>query len=195
MHPRSRDPHSLPPEVRALISMQHRTGRLSRRSLLRGAGALGLGAFLAACGTPGSGAAPAPSAAGGPTGAPGPAPAADVSDTEKTVAWANWTLYLDYDDETKTYPTLEAFKQQSGSTPTTAEDIDGNDTYFGKIQGQLATGQDIGQDIMSSPTGWPARMVRLGYTQELDHGEHAERRPTCCRPCRTWTSIPAGSIP
>ena len=168
MHPRSRDPHSLPPEVRALISMQHRTGRLSRRSLLRGAGALGLGAFLAACGTPGSGAAPAPSAAGGPTGAPGPAPAADVSDTEKTVAWANWTLYLDYDDETKTYPTLEAFKQQSGIDASYSEDIDGNDTYYGKISGQLANGQDIGKDIVVFTDWMAGRMVQMGYTQQLD---------------------------
>ncbi len=168
MHPRSRDPHSLPPEVRALISMQHRTGRLSRRSLLRGAGALGLGAFLAACGTPGSGAAPAPSAAGGPTDAPGPAPAADVSDTEKTVAWANWTLYLDYDDETKTYPTLEAFKQQSGIDASYSEDIDGNDTYYGKISGQLANGQDIGKDIVVFTDWMAGRMVEMGYTQQLD---------------------------
>ena len=90
MHPRSRDPHSLPPEVRALISMQHRTGRLSRRSLLRGAGALGLGAFLAACGTRLRRRAGARAGRG-----PAAAPAADVSDTEKVVAWANWTLYLD----------------------------------------------------------------------------------------------------
>jgi spermidine/putrescine transport system substrate-binding protein len=163
---RARSPRSLPPEVRDLIALHDRTG-VSRRSLLRGAGGLGLGALLAACGTsgaPGTGGAPASAA---PTAA-GPAPAQDVSATEKTVAWANWTLYLDYDEDTKTYPTLEAFKQQSGLDATYSEDIDGNDTYYGKIQGQLANGQDIGKDIVVFTDWMAARMIRMGYTQELD---------------------------
>jgi spermidine/putrescine transport system substrate-binding protein len=84
------------------------------------------------------------------------------------VAWANWTLYLDYDEATKTYPTLEAFKQQSGLDATYSEDIDGNDTYYGKIQGQLANGQDIGKDIVVFTDWMAGRMVRMGYTQELD---------------------------
>ncbi len=91
-----------------------------------------------------------------------------MSDTEKTVAWANWTLYLDYDDTTRTYPTLDAFIEQTGIDATYSEDIDGNDTYYGKVQGQLANGQDIGQDIVTLTDWMAARMIRLGYTQELD---------------------------
>ncbi len=49
-----------------------------------------------------------------------------------------------------------------------AEDIEDNDSYFGKIQGQLALGQDIGQDIVTLTDWMAARMIRLGYTQELD---------------------------
>jgi spermidine/putrescine transport system substrate-binding protein len=154
----------LPPELRALLALQG-NGRLSRRSVLRGAGAVGLGALLAACGTPGTG--PAPAAAG-PTTAAGPTPAQDVSDTEKKVDWANWTLYLDFDDTTKTYPTLEAFKKKTGLAATYTEDIDGNDTYYGKIQGQLANGQDIGKDIITLTDWMAGRLIRLGYTQPLD---------------------------
>ncbi|HEY0815080.1 MAG TPA: spermidine/putrescine ABC transporter substrate-binding protein [Pseudonocardia sp.] len=154
----------LPPELRALVALQS-GGRLSRRSVLRGAGALGVGAFLAACGTPGTS---APAAGAGPTTAAGPTPAKDVSDTEKRVDWANWTLYLDYDDKTKTYPTLEAFKKKTGLDATYSEDIDGNDTYYGKIQGQLANGQDIGKDIITLTDWMAARLIRMGYTQELD---------------------------
>src|SRR5664279_4077892 len=96
---------SLSPEAAAVVRAM-RAGRLSRRSVLGGAGALGLGAALAACGTKASSSTSTSAAA---SGADRPLPAKDVSDTEKVVRWANWTLYLDKDDASKTYPTLEAF--------------------------------------------------------------------------------------
>src|SRR5215207_3401591 len=149
------------PRVRALVE-----ARLSRRRFLLGTGGVvGLTA-LAACGTgsdtpSGGGAAPSPTATG-------PSPAADRSDQEQVVNWANWTLYLDYDEETKKYPTLEAFKKKSGLKATYAEDIDDNDTYYGKIQGQLKNGQDIGKDIVVFTDWMAARLVRAGYSQELN---------------------------
>ncbi len=154
-----------PPEVRALAALQARSRagtRISRRSALQGAGLLGLGAFLAACGTsgtPGTGQA-------GTSGAI--EPATDLSDTEKTLAWANWTLYLDLAEDGNSYPTLDAFMQQSGIEVAYSEDIDGNDTYYGKVQGQLANGDDIGQDIVVFTDWMAARMITMGYTQELD---------------------------
>lgn len=142
----------LPPELRALVRAQ-----LTRRTAMRGAGVAGLAAFLAACGTGGSG-----------SGDAQPSAASDDSDTDMVVNWANWTLYLDYDEETGGYPTLEAFTEATGIQATYSEDIDGNDTYYGKIQGQLANGQDIGQDVIVF-TDWMAdRCIRLGYAQELD---------------------------
>ena len=141
------------PMLRSIINSQ-----LSRRRLLMGAGGLSVAGMLAACGT------------GGGTGGSSskPSPAADVSDSEKTVSWANWTLYLDYDDSTQKYPSLEAFSAASGIKASYSEDVDGNDTYFGKVQGQLAAGQDIGQDIVTLTDWMAARLIRLGYTQELD---------------------------
>ena len=163
---RARPRPPLAPEVQALIALHDRS-RISRRSLFRGAGGLGAATLLAACGTPGTGGGGAPPASAAPTAA-GPAPAQDVSATEKTVAWANWTLYLDYDEATKTYPTLEEFKKRTGIDASYSEDIDGNDTYYGKIQGQLANGQDIGKDIVVLTDWMAGRMVRMGYTQALD---------------------------
>ncbi len=148
----------LSPEAAAIVRRQ-----LTRRSVLAGAGALGLGA-LAACGTAGTPAGPAAQA----SGAAKPTAAADRSDTEKTVDWANWTLYLDYDDKTKKYPTLEAFQQQSGVTATYAEDIEDNDSYYGKVSGQLKNGQDIGKDIIVLTDWMAARVIRQGYVQKLD---------------------------
>ena len=59
-------------------------------------------------------------------------------------------------------------RQQSGIKATYAEDIDDNDTFYGKVSGQLKNGQDIGYDIVTLTDWMAARMIRLGYTQELD---------------------------
>jgi spermidine/putrescine transport system substrate-binding protein len=139
---------------------------LSRRSVLLGAAGL---AGLAACGT---GASTTPSGAGtGGTGTGGiakPSPATDRSATDKVVNWANWTLYLDYDEDTKKYPTLEAFQKKTGIKATYAEDIDDNDTYYGKIQAQLRGGKDIGKDVIVFTDWMAARNIRAGYAQQLD---------------------------
>jgi spermidine/putrescine transport system substrate-binding protein len=149
----------LPPEAEAIIRMQR---GLSRRSLMSGAGLVGLGSVLAACGTSGT------TTGGGAQSTGKPSPAADKSDTDKVVNWANWTLYLDYDDKTKTYPTLVEFTKQTGIKATYAEDIEDNDTYYGKIQGQLKNGQDIGKDVITLTDWMAARIVRQGYVQKLD---------------------------
>jgi spermidine/putrescine transport system substrate-binding protein len=139
--------------------------RLSRRSVLFGAAGAGLAAALAACGTGSTSGGGGATASAGP---PKPSPAADRSDTQKVVNWANWTLYLDYDEDTKKYPTLEAFSKKTGIKATYAEDIDDNDTYYGKIQGQLKNGQDIGKDIVVLTDWMAARCIRQGYVQKLD---------------------------
>lgn len=150
------------PLTRELVQ-QARAAAVSRRSVLAGAaGAAGLGALLAACGTGGTG--------GGATTGTGITPGTDVSDTEKLVRWANWTFYLDYDDDTRSRPTLEAFTEKTGIEAQYVEDIEDNDTFYGKVQSQLAQGQDIGFDIVTLTDWMTARLIRQGYVQELDHG-------------------------
>jgi len=144
-----KNPQSLSPEARAIIRAQ-----MTRRSLLVGAGAIAGATTLAACGTGSS-----------ETGAEG---VVDVSDTEKILRWANWPLYLDYNEDTKEYPTLKAFESATGITATYTEDIDDNNTFYGKVQGQLGIGSDIGYDVVT-PTDWmAARWIELGYAQKLD---------------------------
>ncbi|WP_199423975.1 polyamine ABC transporter substrate-binding protein [Actinotalea solisilvae] len=153
MRPPRRPPAD--PVVAALVRAQ--SARVSRRSVLAaGAGSAGLAALLAACGTGGT---PSGQASG---------PVEDRSEQEKLVRWANWTLYLDYDEEAQSYPTLERFTEETGIEVDYAEDIEDNDAYYGKIQGQLANGQDIGQDLITLTDWMAARLIRLGYTQELD---------------------------
>jgi len=158
----SPDRRPLPPDprVRALVAQaaRSRSAGLSRRQFLAGAlGTVGTGALLAACGTGGS-----PSATASRTGA------VDVSATDKTVRWANWTLYLDQNADGTGYPTLDAFEAKTGIKVTYAEDIEDNDSFYGKVSGQLANGQDIGYDLIVLTDWMAARMIRMGYTQELD---------------------------
>ena len=86
------------PMTRGLISAA-RSSALTRRSLFGTAALGGAAAALSAC-------APPPPPSGGVASLVLPE---DLSDTDKVVRWANWTAYLDYDEETKKYPTLERF--------------------------------------------------------------------------------------
>ena len=126
-------------EARSILN-----SRVSRRAVFAGAGAVAGASALAACGSGGSGS------------------------SADSVRWANWTLYLDVDDSGKRYPTLEAFEKKYNLKATYSEDINDNDEFFGKIQGQLKLGKDIGYDLIT-PTDWmAARYIRLGYTQKFD---------------------------
>jgi spermidine/putrescine transport system substrate-binding protein len=141
------------PMMRELVQMARRH-QMTRRTALAGAGATAAALALAAC------------APGGSTGAE-LTPATDLSDSEKTLIWHNWSLYMDEDDKGN-YPTLQKFTKKTGIEVEYKIEIDDNDGYFSKVQKQLAAGQDIGADV-SCPTEWMAsRWVSLGYTQEYD---------------------------
>jgi len=75
---------------------------------------------------------------------------------------------LDYDEETKKYPTLEKFTAETGIAHKYFEDYNDNDEFYGKVQAQLGLGEDIGYDVVT-PTDWmAARWIRLGYAQQFD---------------------------
>jgi spermidine/putrescine transport system substrate-binding protein len=131
---------SLSPEARSIINSQ-----VSRRALIAGAGGIGAAGLLTACG-------------GGSSSA----------SSKNAVRWGNWPLYLDYDKNTKTYPTLVKFSEQTGIDAQYFEDYNDNDEFFGKVQAQLKLGEDIGYDVVT-PTDWmAARWIRLGYAQKYD---------------------------
>jgi len=131
-------------------------GTLSRRTFFRGAGAVGLATLLAACGTE----AQAPKSSQERA-------AEDKSDQEKVVNWSNWPEYIDVDDAGKR-PTLEAFTKKSGITVNYTEDYNDNDEFFAKVQPQLSAGQDTGRDVWCSTDWMVARLIRLGWVQELN---------------------------
>jgi len=151
--------------------------RMTRRDLLRtagvGAGALSLGAILAACGgQPGGG------QAGGETGGTSPSQAAGLFDGDPngTLNFANWPLYIDkkrVEGET-TFPSLEAFTEQTGIVVDYREAINSNTEFFGTIQPLLAGGQYTGYDIIVITNGDTLnQLLRLNYLVELP----ADMRP------------------
>jgi len=132
--------HSLSPEARSIIN-----SRVSRRAVLVGIGGVGAASALAACGSSG-----------------------DSASSANTVRWGNWPLYLDFDSDKKTYPTLDKFTASTGIDVKYLEDYNDNDEFFGKVQAQLKLKQDIGYDLVC-PTDWmAARWIRLGYSQKYD---------------------------
>ncbi|MFE5510622.1 MULTISPECIES: polyamine ABC transporter substrate-binding protein [unclassified Streptomyces] len=141
-------------------SMTSGRGALSRRSVLRagGVGALTAGglASLSACGIP-----PAKREGQGTA-------STDDSAKEKTVAFSNWTEYMDVSEDEKSRPTLEAFEKRTGIKVKYTEDINDNVEFFGKIKPQLAAGQDTGRDLICVTDWLAARMIRLGWVQKLD---------------------------
>jgi len=139
------------PELREIVksALAH---KVTRRAVLGGAMATGAAALLAAC---------------SPGGKKQLTPATDVSDSDKSLIWSNWSLYLDVDDEGN-YPTLEKFQTETGVSVTYREDFDDNDSYYGKVKDQLALGKDIGADI-TCPTSWmAARWINQGTVQTFD---------------------------
>lgn len=148
------------PMIRSLVRAQRAGRQVSRRRLMAGAGAAGLLGALSACGTGGT---------GGGTEAEG-SPAEDLSEETMELFWANWSLYLDYDSGTSSYPTLERFQEETGISVTYAEDIDGNESYYGTVQNQLRQSQNFGQDLVTFTDWMAGRLVAAGHVQELDHG-------------------------
>lgn len=142
------------PFLRSLVQ-RARAAQVNRRHVLQGMGVGAAAMTLAACST-GTG--------------ERPTAAEDISDTDKIVRWDNWSFYLDVDEDTGDYPSLEAFIADTGIQATYTEAVDDNNTYYGKVKDQLQLGQDIGADTVCLTDWMVDRLMRFGYVQELDHG-------------------------
>jgi spermidine/putrescine transport system substrate-binding protein len=139
---------------------------VSRRSFIRGASlsalALGSSSLLAACGTEG-----AQQTAESCT-------SEDLSDKEKQLNFSNWPEYIDVEkrkingQKQTVMPTLMDFEEKTGIKVTYNADINDNNEFFAKVRNQLADCEPIGRDIMVLTDWMAARVVSLGWAQELD---------------------------
>lgn len=131
---------------------------LSRRTLLRGAGvsamAVTASGLLVACGTEGT------------KQTADTCQSTDLSDSEKELVFSNWPLYVD--EKGKTYPTLDDFESKSGIQVTYNTDVNDNNQFFAKVRNQLGACEPTGRDIIVLTDWMAARMIGLGWIQELD---------------------------
>ena len=138
---------------------------LTRRQLLERAAAgsalLSVPGLLAACG--GDGGETAGTTAATSTGGSG--------GLKDTLRFSNWELYLDFDPpDSKNSPSLNLFKQKTGTKVQYIEDINDNATYFGKIQGPLSQGRGVDRDIivLTDNSRFPSLLIQKGWAQKLD---------------------------
>ena len=158
---------------------------ISRRTLLRRggrlAGAAGIGAFLAACGSSSASTAPsraaaatAGSAAAG-TAAAGAAASQAAAASEAPLGtilnFANWPAYIDVAtsgaDNGKS-PTLLEFTKATGVTVNYQEKIDDNNSFVATIRDQLKAGLDTGWDLMVLTDWMAARLISLGWISKIN---------------------------
>ncbi len=135
--------------------------RFTRRDVLRyagmGAGALGLSAFLEACGV--SGVAPTKE---GTKSSVGNAAWWAKQKLHHTVNFANWPYYIDIVNGK--HLTLEHFKALTGITVNYTEPIDNNVPFYEKIRPSLVAKQPTGYDVIVMTNNSPP----LGYL--IDYG-------------------------
>jgi spermidine/putrescine transport system substrate-binding protein len=143
--------------------------RLSRRNVLRsagaGAGALGVGAFLAACGVKGATVNQNTQSSNGPGS---PAWWAKQK-LHHTVNFGNWPYYIDVLHGK--HPTLEHFTQTTGIQVTYTEPINDNIPFYAKIRPSLQAKQYTGYDVIVMTTSSPALgyLIDYGWLTPLDH--------------------------
>lgn len=148
--------------------------RLSRRELLKyagaGAGALGLAAFLEACGVKTSG-------GGGGGGGGSSLPNAHLGTKEwwskqtlhHEFSFANWPEYIDTSHGR--HPSLDLFTRETGIKVAYSEAVNDNNAFYAKIQPSLRAGQYTGYDLIVSttndaPLGF---MIQGGQLVPIDH--------------------------
>ena len=147
---------------------------LSRRRFLQGSTLAGAAAFLAACGTAGTGS-KAPAASAAPSEAASASASAEASASSAAtpatggdLRWANWIGYIDVADD-GSWPTIKKFEDESGIKVTYREDIDGNESFFSSnLQPQLDAGLPTEWDLIVVTDWMVARLARLGWLEKID---------------------------
>lgn len=133
---------------------------LSRRGFIQGASlsalAVGSTGLLSACGTSGA------------KVDRDECTSTDKSGSEQEINFSNWPLYID-PIKKKDTSTLEAFEQETGITVDYTADINDNDSFYAKVAPQLSECKPTGRDAFALTDWMAARMIDLGWIQELDH--------------------------
>ena len=94
-------------------------------------------------------------------------PSTDLSSSEPELVVSNWQAYID--PPAKPTSTLNVFQEETGISVTYSDDVTDNVEFFAKVRNQLGACETIERDIIVLTDWMAARMVNLGWLQELDH--------------------------
>ncbi len=151
-------------------------GRLSRRSLIKGAGGVGVGALaIAALDLPFFDVA-------GAEQDPATCRATDLSASQKEMTISNWPGYID--PRKKADSTFQVFQKETGIAVTYNDDINDNSEFYAKVKNQLGTCEPIGRDLIVLTDWMAARMIGLGWIQPLDAANVANLQSNLLKPLR-----------
>jgi spermidine/putrescine transport system substrate-binding protein len=156
-------PSDLPSDVVRGLALP----RMSRRRALQLGGISALGLSLAACGIPGANSGSKQLSL---TDARAEIKKFWQQHPTKTgqLDFENWPLYIDVGTGSD-HPSLDLFTKQTGIKVKYDEGIQDDDSYFGKIQPVLASGQSIGWDIIVITNGiYLDKLIELDYLMPLD---------------------------
>ena len=96
---------------------------------------------------------------------------ARAASSPSTVRFANWPLYLDYNKNTKTFPTLIDFTKKTGIPVKYLEVIDDNDTFTSKVTPELRLKKDIGYDIVVISDWTVSRWIGAGFIAKFENSK------------------------
>lgn len=158
------------PEALASVNAEVAGRRIGRRDLFRfagmGAGSLGAGTLLAACGVQGKGGQAEKTASK-------KAVQNFWAGKHKTgrVSFGNWPLYIDVaSHDNSKHPSLDLFINKTGITVNYDEVKQSDEQLFAKLHPSLAADQWCGYDIVTVANSiWLPKWRELGYLVPLDH--------------------------
>ena len=145
----------MPNEIDPRLLSRFATNRTSRRRFIGGGAAAAAAAilgpsFLAACGSDNGGDS-APSAS---------APPDDGAKASGNLRVSNWPLYM-------ADGFVAAFQTATGITVDYKEDFNDNEQWFAKVKEPLSRKQDIGADLVVPTQFMAARVLDLGWLNEI----------------------------
>jgi spermidine/putrescine transport system substrate-binding protein len=133
--------------------------RITRKTFIRRAAASGslltVPGLLAACGGGGG---------GGGSGT-------TANQLAKTLNFSNWTLYMDRNKHTHTFPSLVTFQKRYGVHVNYVQDINDNASFYNsKLRPPLSRGQSTGRDIvvLTDNDRYLGLMLKQGWAEKLD---------------------------
>ncbi len=109
----------------------------------------------------------------------------DISSTDKRLIISNWPAYID--PRRKNTSTATVFEETTGITVDYTPDVNDNSEFYAKVKNQLGSCQPVQRDMIVMTDWMAARMISLGWIQQLD----AEQDPQLHREPHRAAAQPA----